>query len=167
MNYHKIDGCNMLNGDGLRVVIWVSSCDRKCEGCFNPETHDPNSGILFDTEAEKELFEALDKDYIDGITFLGGEPLHNNNIKEIYRLVSKIKELYPNKTIWMYTGYTWEEIQKDNLRKNIVKLVDILCDGPFILSLKEDGIKWVGSSNQRVIDIKKSLKENKIILHCE
>lgn len=165
MNYHQIDKCNIINGDGLRVVIWVSGCSHRCIGCFNPETHDPNSGIPFDIEAENELFEALDKDYIDGITFCGGSPLHENNRDEVYRLVCKVRKEFPNKTIWLYTGYTWEEIQEIPTAKMIVDLIDVLIDGKFILPLKDNNLHWKGSSNQRVIDVKKSIDKNDIVLY--
>lgn len=165
MNYHNITKDDMLNGDGLRIVLWVSGCEMRCIGCHNPETHDPYSGIPFDAQAEDELFEALSKDYISGVTFSGGHPLMECNRPEVYRLIKKYKELYPNKTIWMYTGYTWEEIQEIPDAKAIVDQVDVLVDGKFVLYLKDNNLEWKGSSNQRVIDVKKSLDKGKVVLY--
>ena len=165
MNYHNIDKCNLINGEGLRVVIWLSGCSHKCVGCFNPETHDPNSGILFDNQAEDELFQDLKQDYIDGITLCGGSPLYEGNRSEVYRLVKRIRKELPNKTIWLYTGYTWEQIQNIPTAKQIVDLIDVLIDGRFIESLKDPKLHWKGSSNQRVIDVQKTLDKNEIVLY--
>lgn len=165
MNYHNITKDDMLNGSGLRVVLWVSGCEMRCIGCHNPETHDPNSGIPFDKQAEDELFEALKPDYISGITFSGGHPLIECNRPEILRLIKKFKQLYPNKNIWLYTGYTWEEIQDMPDCKQIVDLVDVLVDGPFILYQKDTTLHWKGSKNQRVIDVQKTLDKNEIVLY--
>lgn len=164
MNYHNITTDDMLNGDGLRVVLWISGCELNCFNCQNPQTHNPNSGIVFDKKAEDELFKELDKEYISGITFSGGHPLLEENLSEIERLIDKVKTEYPNKSIWLYTGYTYEEIQKHAIRKRIVDKVDVLCDGRFMELLKDNNLHWVGSSNQRVIDIKRTLQENKIVL---
>lgn len=165
MNYHNITKDDMLNGDGLRVVLWVSGCEMRCIGCHNPETHPVDSGIPFDEQAENELFEALGKDYIDGITFTGGHPLMECNRQQVYRLVNKCRELFSNKTIWLYTGYTWEEIQSMPDAKAIVDKIDILVDGKFVLYLKDNNCRWCGSTNQRVIDVKKSLDKGEVILY--
>ena len=165
MNYHNIEVDSMLNGEGLRVVLWVAGCEMRCVGCQNPETWDKDGGIPFDLDAENELFEALNKDYISGITFSGGHPLMECNRPEVYRLIKKCKELYPNKTIWIYTGYTWEEIQEMPDAKAIVDQVDVLVDGKFVLYLKDNNLEWKGSSNQRVIDVKKSLDKGKVVLY--
>lgn len=162
MNYHNITKDDMLNGDGLRVVLWVAGCEHHCPFCQNPETHNPESGIEFDKNAWLEICEQLDKDYIDGITLSGGDVLAIYNRQTITELVKEIKNIYPHKTIWCYTGYTFEEI-KD---LEIMKYIDVLVDGRFIIDLKEENLKWRGSSNQRVIDIKNTLKENKVILYC-
>lgn len=167
MNYHNITKDDMINGEGLRVVLWVSGCLHRCVGCQNPETHDPNSGIPFDKQAEDELFEALNKDYIDGITFCGGSPLYEGNRPEVYRLVKKIRKELPNKTIWLYTGYTWEQIQAIPTAKQIVDLIDVLIDGRFVLSLVDTNLHWRGSKNQRVIDVQQSLKQGRVILYCD
>ena len=165
MNYHNITKDDMLNGEGLRVVLWVSGCEMRCIGCHNPETHPANSGVLFDEQAENELFEALKPDYIDGITFTGGHPLMECNRPMIFLLVNKFRDLYPNKTIWLYTGYTWEEIQSMPDAKVIVDQIDVLVDGKFILYLKDNNLEWCGSSNQRVIDVKKSLDKGEVVLY--
>lgn len=165
MNYHDIKKCDMLNGDGIRVSLWVSGCNHNCNQCQNPQTWNVNSGIPFDKEAEKELFEALEKKYISGITFTGGDPLHENNLECVLNLVNKIRLLLPDKTIWVYTGYTWEQCLKHPVRKEIVYKCDIIVDGRYINELRNITLSWRGSSNQRVIDVKQSLRENKVILY--
>lgn len=165
MNYHDIKKCDMLNGDGIRVSLWVSGCNHNCNQCQNPQTWNINSGIPFDKDAEKELFEALEKNYISGITFTGGDPLHENNLECVLNLVNKIRLLLPDKTIWVYTGYTWEQCLKHPVRKEIVYKCDIIVDGRYINELRNITLSWRGSSNQRVIDVKQSLRENKVILY--
>lgn len=161
MNYHNITKEDMLNGDGIRVVLWVSGCEHHCKNCQNQITWDKEGGLPFDSKAEEELFEALNKPFIEGITFSGGDPLMPYNRDETIRLIKKTKELYPNKTIWLYTGYTFEEI------KDVkgLEAVDVIAEGPFIEELKDNNIPWVGSKNQRVIDVKETLKTGEIVLH--
>ena len=161
MNYHNITKDDMLNGDGLRVVLWVSGCTHHCHECHNPQTWDLTGGIPFDDAAEDELFEALKPAHISGITFSGGDPLHPMNREEVARLIKKFKKLYPNKTAWLYTGYLWEEI-KD---LDGVSDLDVLCDGEFVLDLKDEKVHWVGSTNQRVINGPETLKSGDIVLH--
>ena len=161
MNYHNITKDDMLNGDGLRVVLWVSGCAHGCKGCHNPITWDPNGGLLFDEAAKEEIFAELEKDYISGLTLSGGDPLFPGNRSTIDALVREVKERYPNKTIWLYTGFTWEEI---NNLPNIDK-IDVLVDGEFVRKLKVPKLKWKGSSNQRVIDVKQTLNKGYIVLH--
>lgn len=161
MNYHNITHDDMLNGEGLRVVLWVSGCGHHCPECQNPETHDINSGIPFDEEAKAELFEYLSKDYIQGITFSGGDPLNPNNRQVVGDLIREIRNTYPNKDIWLYTGYLWEQVQEIDF----ISLIDVMCDGRFIMCQKDSKLHWVGSSNQRVIDISSTIKHNKVILH--
>ena len=155
----------MNNGDGLRVVLWLSGCSHCCSGCQNPQTWVVNSGILFDKQAEKELFEALDKSYISGITLSGGDPLHENNLQDVLNLVNKIRLLLPKKTIWLYTGYTLEECVENATRRQIISKCDVLVDGKYIDSQRDITLRWRGSSNQRVIDVKKSLLKGEIVLH--
>ncbi len=161
MNYHNITKDDMLNGDGLRVVLWVAGCTHQCGGCQNPITWDITGGLPFDEAAEKELFDELQKPHISGVTFSGGDPLHPFNRSEVFRLMEKSKKLYPDKTVWVYTGFLWEEV------KDIpeLKYADVLVDGEFEKDKNDNNLHWVGSSNQRVIDVQKSLKENKVCLH--
>ena len=160
MNYHNITTDDMLNGDGLRVVLWVSGCTHHCPGCLNPQTWDAEDGILFDDLAKAELFKELRKDYVDGITFSGGDPLFPDNRYEVFRLIDEIRLLFPNKTIWLYTGYKFEEI------KSLLKMwpVDVLVDGRYVEAARDVNLHWKGSANQRVIDVKRSLEQNEIVL---
>lgn len=151
----------MLNGDGLRVVLWLSGCEHHCEGCQNPITWNANDGLVFDENAKQEIFTELDKDYISGITFSGGDPLLCATRKEVGEFVKEVRQKYPNKTIWMYTGYDWDAVKDLDLMKD----VDVLVDGRFVLALKDDKLEWKGSSNQRVIDVKSTLKNGEVVLH--
>jgi anaerobic ribonucleoside-triphosphate reductase activating protein len=162
MNYHKIEKTSIANGEGIRVVLWVSGCSLHCRGCHNPETWDANSGIPFNLEAKNELYEALDKPYIKGITFSGGNPLEN--FPEVFALCKEIKEKFPTKNIWLYSGYTYEEI-KQSVTSIILEYVDVLVDGRYIEKQRDLTLKWCGSRNQRIIDVRKTLKENKVILY--
>ncbi len=178
MQYHNITHDDMLNGSGLRVVLWVSGCNHRCEDCQNPQTWDCKSGIPFDVEAKKELFNELSKDYISGITFSGGDPLHENNLETVLDLINEIRISFPTKTIWLYTGYTWNQIMypvvtddfnpnRDKIikmRQEIVKQCDVLVDGEYKKELRDVTLHWVGSSNQKVIDVNKTLKSDKIVL---
>ena len=160
MNYHNITTDDMLNGMGLRTVLWLSHCEHKCKNCQNPQTWDKDSGILFDEKAKEELIKKLRPDYISGLTLSGGDPLSTLNRLEILPLVKEIKELFPSKNIVCYTGYSWDEI-KD---LEVVKYIDVLVDGKFIEELSIPSPKWVGSANQKIIDVQNSLKEGKVIL---
>lgn len=166
MNYHNITKDDMLNGDGLRVVLWVSGCTHRCIDCQNSQTWDVASGIEFDETAQKELFEALDKPHVAGITFSGGDPLHPFNRECIFKLAKKIKTEYPTKTVWLYTGYVWEDIEQA-ISKEDLKTIDVLVDGEFKKELNDNNLKWVGSSNQRIIDVSKTLAEGKVVLFCD
>lgn len=164
MNYHNITKSDMLNGDGLRTVLWVSGCNLKCPNCHNPQTHDPNSGILFDKNTEQELLDSLKPDYIAGITMSGGHPLDPHNYQTVLDLCKKIREIFgDSKTIWVYTGFIYEAI-KD---LEIMKYIDVLVDGAFVEKLKDEKLHWRGSSNQRVINIPETIKQNKVVLYCE
>lgn len=161
MKYQYITHDDLLNGKGLRVVLWVSGCNHHCKNCHNPETWDINSGLDFDDIAKQEIFKELEHDYVAGITFSGGDPLHPDNASEVLKLASELKELYPNKNIWLYTGYALEEILERNLD---ISDIDVLVDGEFIERFKGDNLKWIGSSNQRLIDVPKSLELKQIVL---
>lgn len=165
MNYHNILHDNMLNGDGLRVVLFVSGCDHHCNKCQNPQAWDTCSGIQFDLAAKEEIFEQLSKDYISGITFSGGDPLHSHNYLEVFLLINEIRKKFPSKNIWLYTGYTWEQLQNTREKMKVVVSCDVLVDGEFMQDLADVNYKWAGSTNQRVIDVQKSLRENKIVLY--
>ena len=162
MRYHNITKDDMLNGDGLRVVLWVAGCNHCCKECHNPITWDPNGGLEFDAAAKEEIFAELEKDYVSGITFSGGDPLHINNAYEVAELAKEIKETFPKKTIWLYTGAKWEEICKMDL----MEYVDVLVDGEFECDKKDANLHWKGSANQRVIDVKETLKTGTVVLHA-
>lgn len=161
MNYHNILHDNMLNGEGLRVVLFVSGCERHCKGCQNPETWNPNSGIPFGAEEVSEIYMSLEESYISGLTLVGGEPLLPCNRELLTELCKEVKADFPEKTIWCYTGYKYEEV-KD---LPIMEYIDVLLDGEFIQELADPKLEWVGSSNQRIIDIKKSREAGEIILY--
>lgn len=165
MRYHNITKDDMLNGDGLRVVLWVAGCSHCCKECQNPMTWDPDGGLLFDESAKQELFDELGKDYISGITLSGGDPLHAANRLDIKNLIMEIKEKFPNKTIWLYTGDSWENV----MNSPVVKQLDVLVDGEFQIEKRDVKLLWKGSSNQRVIDVQATLKQDNPefpILHC-
>lgn len=165
MRYHNITKDDMKNGDGLRVVLWLAGCSHCCKGCQNPMTWDPYGGLAFDEMAKQEIFEQLDHPYIAGITLSGGDPLHIANREDVYRLITEIKEKYPDKTVWLYTGDRWESI----CQYPLMKLVDVVVDGEFVLEQKDVQLLWRGSKNQRVIDVQKTLaQEDKMapVLHC-
>ena len=163
MNYAKITKQDMLNGDGIRVTLWISGCSVGCINCQNPETWDKNFGMLWTEKSEEELFESLNHDYISGITFSGGHPLESYNIETITNISKKIKEQFSEKTQWLYTGYYWNDI-KD---LEIMKYLDVIVDGPYIEELRDVSLKWRGSSNQRCIDVKKTLETGQIVLWCD
>lgn len=186
MNYLQITHEDVCNGDGLRIVLWLSACSHHCYNCHNPQTWNPNSGIPFDESARQEIFNELSKDYISGLTLTGGDPLHDNNLNEVLSLIKEIRILYPNKTIWLYTGYTFEECKpfsEDGLlpgskfaphlqeilkrRWEIISNVDVLVDGRYIDSQRNLAAKWRGSDNQRVISVQESLTQNKVVLYCD
>ena len=166
MRYHNITKDDMLNGDGLRVVLWVAGCTHCCKECHNPLTWDPDGGLPFDEAAKQEIFSQLDKSYISGITFSGGDPLHSANRLDVRNLMEKKKNRYPGKTIWLYTGDNWEDV----LHYPAMKFVDVLVDGEFQKELKDARLLWKGSKNQRVIDVQKSLEQTDPsipVLYCK
>lgn len=159
MNYHNITHCDMLNGSGIRVTLWVAGCEHHCKNCQNPFTWDVHSGIPFDKNAYDEICNDLCQEYCSGLSLSGGDPMHHNNRNDILKLCQDIKRLYPNKTIWMYTGYTFEEIQDSP----ILKYIDVLVDGEYIEELRDIEAHWIGSTNQRIISVKETLEQNKIV----
>lgn len=163
MHYHNITKDDMKNGAGLRAVLWVSGCEHKCLECQNPITWDPEGGLEFDDAAEQELFSIIEKDYISGLTLSGGDPLYCTNIDVLTKLCIKVKNKFPNKTIWLYTGYEWESI----IQYDIVKYLDVIVDGKYDKSCRDIKLKWRGSNNQRVIDVIESLRNNCCVLYCD
>lgn len=162
MNYHNITKDDMLNGDGLRTVLWVSGCAHACKGCHNAVTWDAAGGLPFDAAAEEELFSYLARPYMSGVTFSGGDPLFPANRPETERLAKKAKALFPEKTVWLYTGYLYEQIAS----LPVLQYVDVLVDGRFEEAEKDAKLKWKGSANQRVIDVAKTRERGEIVLHA-
>lgn len=154
----------MLNGDGLRVTCWISGCDIGCFNCYNPQTWDFNSGIPFTEDTMQEILYDLSKPYIKGLTLSGGHPLDPLNAPEVLKIVKRVKMVFPNKDIWVYSGYVWENIIKDETLREIMKYTDVLVDGAYVDELRDISLPFKGSSNQRIIDVPKSLAENKVIL---
>lgn len=167
MKYAKIKKTDVANGPGVRVSIFVSGCHHHCEGCFNSEAWDFNYGNDFTEDTIQEIIEAMNHDYITGLSLLGGEPFELINQKGLLPLLKKVKEFYPEKTIWAYSGYLYDELKEMDYpeTKEILSLIDVLVDGKFVESLKDPNLYFRGSSNQRVIDMKKTLKSKKIVLH--
>lgn len=208
MNYHNLTYPDMNNGDGLRVVLWLSGCAHKCKGCQNPQTWDANSGIPFDKAAKEELFKELDKDYISGLTLSGGDPLFESNLDSVLDLITEVNRRYntsdkediysennhnashgirlssPQKSIWLYTGYQFETIfrcyrngeyvgfphydksypDKNTIkRQDIIRQCNVLVDGRYIDTKRDITLKWCGSSNQKVIDIQKTLEKGRVV----
>jgi anaerobic ribonucleoside-triphosphate reductase activating protein len=155
LNYLTITKCDQLNGEGLRVVLWVSGCDHKCRECQNAYSWKPERGVVFDESAKQEVFAELEKDWCAGLTLSGGDPLYKLNRETVIDFCREVKQKYPNKTIWCYTGHTLEEVQKDCSMKGILDVVDVLVDGEFDCKKKSPELPWVGSSNQRVIRLRK------------
>ena len=161
MRFAQIRKEDISNGPGIRVSLFVQGCNRHCDGCFNPETWDYNKGQIFNRRIQ-ELFLDLGKEKkITGFSILGGEPLDQD--ERMLELIKKIKERYPDKTIWMWTGHTYEDLTDKQIE--IVKLIDVLVDGPFIMSQRCPGKRFRGSMNQRIIDIKKTLESGTITIH--
>lgn len=177
MNYIKITKNDIANGPGVRVTLWVSGCTIHCKGCHNPQTWDFNIGKLFDEAVKQELFEALNKPYIQGITLSGGNPLEEKNRNEILGLIAEIHLLFPEKDIWCYTGFTCEELCEQYNDERVYgcdastqytpweffKYIDVLVDGPYIEEQRDITLPFCGSKNQRLIDVKKTIKEGQII----
>ncbi|MGE4548697.1 MAG: anaerobic ribonucleoside-triphosphate reductase activating protein [Intestinibacillus sp.] len=163
MRYHNITKDDMKNGDGLRAVLWLAGCEHACPGCHNPVTWDADGGLPFDDAARDELFDELGRDYIAGITFSGGDPLHPRNREDVTALCREIRARFPDKTIWLYTGFLWEDCRT----MEAVRLSDVVVDGPFLQEQADAKLHWRGSANQRIIDVARSLSENCIVLHEE
>ena len=152
MKYQKITKNDVANGEGIRVTLWVSGCSHHCDGCHNPQTWNPNNGYDFTYGTRAELYRALSKPWIEGLTLSGGDPLHIDNLQCISELVWYIKNVFPDKTIWCYTGYTMQELwdNQDPLVGQILNSIDVLVDGKYQKELRDVSYPWAGSSNQRV-----------------
>lgn len=170
MNYGEIKNYDIANGLGVRVTLFVSGCTHHCKGCFNPMTWDFGYGKPFTEDTENQIIEMLSPDYIDGLTLLGGEPMETDNQRALLPLLKKVKEHYPKKNIWCYTGYTLETDLLSESRARcevtdeILSLIDVLVDGEFIEEQKNISLAFRGSENQRIIDLPRTLKEEKTIL---
>lgn len=154
MKYLSITHVDQLNGDGNRVVLWVSGCSHHCKNCQNKFSWDPEAGTPFDDKAREEIFKDLSEDWCAGLTFSGGDPLFKMNRRDVISFAKLVKEKFPSKTIWLYTGYTYDEVLADKTMSPILEYIDVLCDGEYIDELKDLDKHWVGSSNQNVIAIK-------------
>ena len=170
MNLIRIDKDNMVNGPGIRQVLWFSSCSHHCPGCHNPETWDPNCGHLFTEEDKEKIFNLCDNDYTSGITLTGGDPFHPNNREELAEFASEFEARFPGQTIWCWTGYNIQNI----LNEELLQYIDVLIDGKFDKEQREldlqrenstELLQYRGSSNQRIIDVQKTLKNNSVVLY--
>lgn len=151
MRFCDITSCDVNNGEGVRVTLWVAGCAHRCPGCQNPQTWDFNGGRPFDKAAHDYLFAELDKPYIDGLTFSGGDPMYS--LDDVVRLAREVKENMPGKNIWLYTGFTFEEIQSSGM-KAILPYVDVIVDGPYVEALRDVTLAFRGSSNQRLVRLR-------------
>ena len=160
MRYAKIRKMDISNGPGIRVSVFVQGCTFNCKNCFNPETHDFKGGAEFTDEKLAEVLELCAKDEIQGLSILGGEPCHPQNIAGTTLIAKKFKEKFPHKSLWVWSGFLFDRDLKD---KELMQYVDVLVDGQYVDELHDFTLEWRGSSNQRVIDVPKSLKANKVV----
>ena len=169
MRYASMRNLDISNGENIGVSLFVQGCHFHCNNCFNSETWDFEGGYSWTEKSIKDFLNLVNRSYIKRVSILGGEPLTSRNVEEIFRLISTIRKLFPTKTIWLYTGFTWEQIMNptnsdDILRKEIVSQCDVVVDGEYIDELRDITLKWRGSSNQRVIDVKKSIEKGEVVL---
>lgn len=182
MNYAQIRSMDISNGEGIGVSLFVQGCDFHCQNCFNSETWDFSKGQEWNEKTKNQFLKLVEKPFIQRVSILGGEPLHPQNVQNVLKIVDEIRVSYPAKNIWLYTGYTWEEIWiKDNiktgdkvkdmreksiknLRRQVVRMCDVLIDGRYVDELRDVSLHWRGSSNQRVINVQETLKQNQIVL---
>ena len=163
MKYAQIREMDVTNGNGIGVALFTQGCPYHCKNCFNPETWDFNKGTDWTKETENKIIELLKPEYITRLTILGGEPLIERNIEPLTALLKRVKSVYPDKQVWLYTGGDFEVLE--GLYEEIFQYIDVLIDGRYIDDLRDYKLKWRGSSNQRIIDVQKSLKEGEIILY--
>lgn len=164
MHYNKIRKMDISNGPGVRVSVFMQGCVFKCKNCFNPETHDFSLGKEFTDEVIEHILDLCSNEYIEGLSILGGEPLHPKNIEGTTNLVRLFKERFSNKTIWLWSGYTWEDYIS---KQDVVKYLDVVVDGRYVDSLHDFRLEFRGSSNQRLIDVKKSLRKKEVVLYSK
>lgn len=169
MRYASMRNIDISNGENIGVSLFVQGCHFHCNNCFNSETWDFEGGYSWTEKSIKDFLNLINRSYIKRVSILGGEPLTSRNVEEIFHLISTIRKLFPTKTIWLYTGFTWEQIMNptnsdDILRKEIVSQCDVVVDGEYIDELRDITLKWRGSSNQRVIDVKKSIEKGEVVL---
>ena len=182
MNYAQIRSMDISNGEGIGVSLFVQGCDFHCKNCFNSETWEFSKGQEWNDKTKNQFLKLIETPFIQRVSILGGEPLHPKNVQNVLKIVDEIRVSYPTKNIWLYTGYTWEEIWiKDNikttdkvkdmrekairnLRRQVVRMCDVLIDGRYVDELRDISLHWRGSSNQRVINVQETLKQNQIVL---
>ena len=170
MNYATIKNCDIANGPGVRVSLFVSGCTHRCPGCFNEIAWDFNYGQPFTTAVEDEILDMLAPDYVQGLTLLGGEPFEPQNQPALLELVKRIRQNYPEKSIWVFSGYLYEKdilagrLGDPAITRAFLEHIDVLVDGPFVESLKDLSLRFRGSSNQRLIDVKRSLAQGQTVL---
>ena len=170
MNYAAIKTCDIANGPGVRTSLFVSGCTHHCKGCFQPQTWDFHFGRPFTADTEREIFAELDKSYVDGLTVLGGEPFEPENQRVLVPFVRRVRETYPQKTVWAFSGFTLEELRTEGshprceVTDELLSMLDVLVDGRFVEALKDISLRFRGSSNQRLIDMKKTLASGEIVL---
>lgn len=170
MNYAEIKYCDIANGVGVRTTLFVSGCRHHCEGCFNPAQWDFAAGEPFTAEVEDKIIQSLEPAYVTGLTILGGEPMEQENQAALLPFLRRVKERFPNKGIWLYSGFTWEQLAQGPSRAygqtvpQILALLDVLVDGPFVLAKKDISLRFRGSSNQRLIDVPASLTAGEVVL---
>ena len=170
MNYCNVKNCDIANGVGVRVSLFVSGCRNRCKNCFQPETWDFNYGKHFDEQTEEKLIKMLAPSYINGLTVLGGEPMEPENQRALLPFLKKVKAAYPQKTIWLYTGFTLEELRSPDCRahteytEEILKLLTVLVDGRFVEEKKNISLRFRGSENQRLIDVAATLAAGSVTL---
>lgn len=175
MNYATIKWTDIANGEGVRISLFVSGCTHRCKNCFNQVAWDFSYGAPFDEKVEEQILNELESGYIAGLSLLGGEPLEPQNQLALYPFIKNVKARYPNKTIWCYTGFVLDEKdgtlcekhKNTDVTKDLISLFDVLVDGPYVEELKDIRLKFRGSSNQRVLDVKKTLQEGKCVLYLE
>lgn len=161
MRYNKIRKMDIADGPGVRVSIFTQGCSFNCKNCFNQETHDFNGGKEFDDETLNHILDLCNNEHIEGLSILGGEPMHPQNIEGTTKLAKAFKEKYPNKSLWAWSGYSFDNDLKD---KEVAKYLDVIVDGRYEDDLRNPKLKWKGSENQRVIDVQKSLADSKVVL---